>query len=120
MKYLKQFFSGANIFVVLPFYIAVHYSKNKQYSFFQYCIIAPIWFGLWNVLSYIIAEKYNLSLFQRFTLISIITSIIVMILAKTFKTYNYPNERWVKYYIGIFIKYMLVWHLLVKTIELNI
>jgi hypothetical protein len=120
MKYLKQFFSGANIIVVLPFYLAVYYSKNKNYSFFQYSIVSPIWFGLFNVLSYIIAKKYNLSLFQRFTLISTITSIIIMILSTKFKTYNYSKNQWIKYYIGIFIKYMLVWHLLIKNIEQNI
>ena len=31
MKYLKQFLCGANILTLLPFYLAVYYSKDKKY-----------------------------------------------------------------------------------------
>ena len=117
MKYLKQFLCGANIIVVLPYYLAVQYSKDKNYDYFRYTLIAPLWFGFWNILSYILAEKFKLSMFQRFTIISIISSISVMIVSTTFKTYNNTKEEWIKYYIGIFIKYMLVWHLLIRTLE---
>ena len=43
MKYLKQFLCGANILTVLPFYLAVNYSKDKTYSYFN-CS-----FMVWNM-----------------------------------------------------------------------
>ena len=117
MKYLKQFLCGANILVVLPYYLAVHYSKNKNYSYFPYTIFSPFWFGFWNIISYIVANKFKLSMFQRFTLVSIISSISVMIISTLANTYKHTKEEWIKYYIGIFIKYMLVWHLIIRTLE---
>ncbi len=117
MKYLKQFLCGANIFTVLPFYIAVYYSKDKNYSYFFYTLVAPFWFGFFNVLSFIVSEKYNLTNNQRFIGISILTSLLVMCISTIFKSYDHTKQEWLKYYIGIFIKYMLIWNLIIRTIE---
>jgi hypothetical protein len=120
MKYLKQFLCGANILTILPFYLAVYYSKDKNYGYFEYTLIAPFWFGLWNIISYIIAQKFNLTNNQRFIGISILTSLIVMITSTYFKTYNNTKKEWLIYYIGIFIKYMLIWNLIIRTLENNL
>ena len=117
MKYLKQFLCGANILTVLPFYLAVNYSKDKTYSYFNYTLIAPLWFGIWNVLSFIIAQKYNLSNNQRFIGVSILTSITVMCISTYYKTYEHTQKEWLIYYVGIFIKYMLIWNLIIRTLE---
>jgi len=116
---LKQFLCGANILTVLPFYLAVQYSKDKNYSYFNYSLIAPFWFGLWNVLSFIVAQKFNLTNNQRFIGISILTSLIVMSISTYYKTYSHTKKEWVVYYIGIFIKYMLIWNLIIRTLETN-
>ena len=120
MNYLKQFLSGANILVVLPHYISVKYSKHKNYEFFQYSILAPLWYGLWNVMSYIVAKKLKIGIFYRFILVSAISSFAIMCISTYFRTYNFTKKQWMKYYIGIFIKYQLIWNLLVKNIEKNI
>ena len=118
MKYFKQFIAGANIIVVLPYYIAVNnLGENKNYDYYRYSLVAPFWFGLFNILSFIIANKYNLTNFQRFTLISIISSVSVMCISTYFQTYTKTKKEWIEYYIKIFIKYMLVWHLLVRNVE---
>ena len=53
--------AGANIIVVLPYYIAVNnLGENKNYDYYRYSLVAPFWFGLFNILSFIIAKKYNL------------------------------------------------------------
>ena len=62
MKYLKEFIIGSSIMVVLPFYYIVYNSKSKKtYSYYLYTLAAPLWFGIWNIISLIIAEKFNLS-----------------------------------------------------------
>jgi hypothetical protein len=119
MKYLKQFLCGANILTLLPFYLAVYYSKDKKYSYFDYSLISPFWFGLWNVLSFIVAQKFNLTNNQRFIGISILTSLIVMSISTYFKTYDNTKKEWIIYYIGIFIKYLLIWNLIIRKLETN-
>lgn len=118
MKYFKQFIAGANIIVVAPYYIGVNnLGENKNYDYYRYTLVAPLWFGLWNIVSLLLSKKFNLTTFQRFTLISIISSVSVMFVSTIFKTYTLDRISWIKYYIKIFIKYMFVWHLLVRNVE---
>ena len=120
MRYLKQFLCGANIIVVFPYYLAVKYSKDKNYDYFPYTLVAPFWFGLWNILSFIVAKRFNLSLTQRFLGVSIISAISVMCVSTYFNTYDNTKEEWIKYYIGILIKYLLVWNLIIRTLETHL
>ena len=118
MKYFKQFIAGANIIVVAPFYIAVNnLGKNKNYDYYIYTLVAPLWFGLCNILSFLLSKRFNLTTFQRFTLISIISSVFVMFVSTISKTYTLDRVGWIKYYIKLFINYMLIWHLLVRNVE---
>ena len=59
---------------------------------------APIWFGLWNVISLIIAENYGLSKRMRFFVVSIMSYLGILAIAKGFKTYNFTDAEWKKYY----------------------
>ena len=92
MKYLKQFVIGSSYLVFLPFFYAVKNSQSKKtYNYYEYTLIAPICFGLWNVLSLILAEYFKLTFRQRFMLIAAISSISVMTVATYFKTYNFKT-----------------------------
>ena len=121
MKYLKQFIIGSSFLVFLPFYYAVYNSrKEKNYSYYNYTLIAPIWLGLWNVISLILAEHFKLSMRNRFLLVSVISSISIMCISTYFKTYNFTKEEWIKYYVSIFVKYMIIWNVIVYNIEKHI
>jgi len=121
MKYLKQFIIGSSYLVVAPFFYSVEKQQpNKNYSYFNYTMVAPLWFGVWNVISLIIAQKCNLTIEQRFFLISIISSVCIMIFATFTESYNFNSDEWMEYYIYIFIKYMIVWNLIIYNIEKDI
>ena len=118
MKYLKQFVIGSSYLVFLPYFYAVQKSQSKKnYTYFQYTLIAPIWLGLWNVISLVIAERYNLSMRMRFLVVSIISSICIMLISTYFKTYDFDKKEWMKYYFYIFIKYLIIWNVVVYNIE---
>jgi hypothetical protein len=119
MKYLKEFIIGSSYIVFFPYFYSVNKLSNKQknYSYYEYTLVAPIWLGLWNVLSLIIAEKYNLTDRMRFIVISIISSICIMIIATKIGSYNYTNEKWMEYYFYIFLKYFFVWNFVVYNLE---
>ena len=70
MIYLKQFVIGSCCLVFLPLYMGYYKLKRKENSFYKYTIITPLWFGLWNVLSLIIAKRFNLNMRLRFLLVS--------------------------------------------------
>ena len=118
MKYLKEFIIGSSIMVVLPFYYGAYYNTDKTYSYYLYTLAAPIWFGLWNIISLIIADKLKLSKRLRFLTISIISVISIIILQQTILfPYNYSKKEWYEYYIYIFLKYMIIWNIIIFYLD---
>nr|QBK88669.1 MAG: hypothetical protein LCMiAC01_03470 [Mimivirus LCMiAC01] len=118
MKYLKQFIIGSSYLVFLPYFYSVQKSQSKKnYSYFKYTLIAPVWLGVWNVISLILAEYFNLSMEMRFLVVSIISSLCIMFIATYLKSYNFDKDEWKKYYFYIFVKYLIIWNLVVYSIE---
>ena len=118
MKYLKQFIIGSSYLVFFPFFYSVKNNQPKKtYNYYDYTLVSPLWFGIWNIISLIIAENLNLTLNQRFIVISIISSLSIMIIATYLKSYNFTKKEWKKYYIYIFLKYMFVWNIIILNIE---
>ena len=120
MSYLKQFVIGSSYIVFAPFFYAVQNNKFKTYEYYTYTLIAPVWFGLWNIISLILSNILKLNLKERFLLISILSSISIMLIATYGNAYKYTKEEWIKYYLHIFIKYMIVWNLIIYNIEKNV
>ena len=117
MKYLKQFLAGSSSIVVIPFYYGFNKLKRKEYSFFNYSIIAPLWFGIWNVLSFILAEQLKLSIKQRFLFISLISCLSIVIFNKYNNTYDFTNKQWQKYYSMMIFAYLFTWNIVIYNIE---
>tara|TARA_Y100000996_G_C22517155_1_gene640892 strand:+ start:1087 stop:1467 length:381 start_codon:yes stop_codon:yes gene_type:complete len=123
MKYLKEFIVGSSFPVVFLFFYYTHQhlvnkddSKYKyKYSYLQYTMLAPLWFGIWNIISLIIAEKYRLSVRQRFLVVSFLSILSIYLIAH--QVYNKTQEEWNKYYLHAFINYMLVWNLIIYNLE---
>jgi len=119
MKYLREFVIGSSYFVFLPFYYSVknRQDNTKNYSYYHYTLVAPVWLGLWNIFSLMIAEYFGLSKRQRFLVISIISSLTIMSIAFYFKTYNFTYPEWITYFFNIFVKYLLLWNIVVFYLD---
>ena len=118
MKYLKQFIIGSSFLVFAPFYYAVQNNQPKKtYNYYTYTLLAPVWFGVWNIISLILAQQFNLSMRERFLLISVISSFSIMALATYLQSYRFTRKEWTNYYKYIFIKYILVWNIIVYNLE---
>ena len=118
MDYLKSFTIASSWAVTLPFfYGAKNLEKKRNYSYYKYTILAPLWLGLWSIISFIIAKNFKLSMRNRFLLITPITYLLSIIIVKTQKSYNYTQDEWNKYYILLFIGHFVYWNVLVYNIE---
>ena len=116
MKYLKDFIIGSSILVVLPFYYMVYnYQPKKTYSYYNYTFIAPLWFGIWNIISLLMAKYFKLSNRLRYFIISIISLLFIFIIARFY--YNKTKEEWKFYYLQQFIKYMIIWNIVIYNLN---
>jgi hypothetical protein len=121
MIYLKEFIIGSSFPVLCSFYYGVEkLQPKKTYTYYDYTMIAPIYLGLFNVLSSYIANKYKWSIRKRLFIFSVISCISTCFIAKTRNSYKFNDNEWKKYYIYLFIKYQIIWNIIIYLIEINI
>ena len=117
MKYLKQFVIGSSLLIFAPFFYGYDKLKRPGYSYFNYSLLAPLWFGVWNVISLYLANTYKLSMRKRFLLISCITYLTIVSFVTINDVYDFNNKQWIIYYIFMFVSYMFVWNVMIYQIE---
>lgn len=54
---------------------------------------------------------------MRFIVISFMSFFTIITISTIFKAYNFTKNEWNKYYIYMFIKYMITWNLIIYNIE---
>lgn len=118
-SYLRAFVIGSSYLVFFPYFLAVGLSDEKllNYTYKQYTFIAPIYLGIMNMLSLFFMNMYNLSRRMRYIVFGSISPLIVSSFAYTLNTYNYSNERWLLYSIGLFIKHFLIFNIIIYSLD---
>ena len=118
MKYIREFVIGSSFLVFFPFFYIVHNSTSKKsYSYYQYTIAAPIWFGIWNIVSLILAENFGFSKRLRFLIISIISYLSILLIVNYTKTYNFTQTERQKYYLDQLIRYLIIWNIVIFYLD---
>ena len=117
MEYLKPFVLASSWSATIPFFYAVGKLQKKNYSYYKYTLIAPVWLGFWNVISYVVAKKFGFTKRTRFLLLTLITYLLSIIIVKYIGAYNYTSEEWKKYYVRLFIKHFILWNIVVYYLE---
>lgn len=114
MKYLKEFIIGSSPFVVFPYYyFVITYKRNKNYTFEQYAFGAPLWFGIWNIISLILAERFNLSTRMRFILVTLLSYISILSIVYAFNVYKFDIKQWIRYSLIQLVRYIIVWNIVI-------
>ena len=119
MEYLRAFVIGSSMLVFLPHFIAVAGLDERKlnYTYKQYTFVAPLYYGLMNMLSLFLAIQFHLSSRQRYVLIGTLSPLLVTSFSYLFKTYDYEGSEWVSYAVGLFIKHFLIWNLVVYSLN---
>ena len=93
---LKSFVIGSSAAIFVPFYIYVSIIPESKINLKTYAIKAALYFGIMNMLATFLGKKYNLSLFQRLLLITIISIAVIWIALTIYKPYNFKTKnRWI-------------------------
>lgn len=116
-SYLRSFVIGSSLLVVLPFLLRVATLRDKNYSYESYSILAPLYFGLMNMLSLCISNNFNLTLRQRYVTIGLISPIIVISFAKILGTYTFSTKEWVLYCLRIMVFHFLTYNISIYLLE---
>jgi hypothetical protein len=119
MEYLRAFVIASSFLVFLPHFIAVAGLDETKinYTYKQYTFVAPLYYGIMNMLSLYIALQFNLSNRQRYLVVGTLSPLIVISFSYIFKTYEYKGNEWLQYGLGLFVKHFLIWNLIVYTLN---
>ena len=119
MNYLRAFVIGSSFLVFLPHFIAVAGLDEEKlnYTYKQYTFVAPLYYGLMNMISLFLALQFGLTSRKRYLLIGSISPLIVISFSYFFKTYDYEGDEWLKYGLGLFVKHFLIWNLVVFFLD---
>ncbi len=118
-NYLRSFVIGTSMIVCGSFLRNVYKmdDKTRNYSFMTYSYIVPLYFGIMNMLSLLMIDKFGLPAKYRYLFISILSAIIVILFARITNAYNFTeNKQWYYYYINIFFNHVAA-YFMIKMIE---
>jgi hypothetical protein len=115
MEYLRAFVIGSSFPVFLPHFITVANldERDLNYTYKQYTFVAPLYYGVMNMVSLLLAKQLKLSDRQRYLLIGTLSPLIVLLFSYTFETYDYQGTEWLTYGAGLFVKHFLIWNIIV-------
>ena len=117
MKYLKQFIAGSSFIVLAPFYYGFNKIKKEDYSYFNYTFLCPLYFGFWNIISFIVANKFKITMQKRFFLTSIITYVFTTSFVTYNDVYDFTKQEWFIYYFTLLLLYLFTWNFVIYQIE---
>lgn len=115
--YLKSFVIASSWLATFPFFYAVGHLENKNYTYFDYSLIAPVWLGFWSMVSLWLARRMGWSSRVRFLVLSVITYFLSLGLVWWFDAYQYDQEGWNKYYLRLALRHFFLWNLVIYYIE---
>jgi hypothetical protein len=118
-EYLKSFVIGSSWLVFLPYFYIVSNFDPSQFNFDYklYTYFAPAALGIMNLISLIIAEKYNITTKNRFLYTSIIAPTLVLITVIYFNIYNYTILDWFYHTINLYLLYFIVFNYIVYYLD---
>ena len=107
MDLVKSFAIGSSAFVTLPRLIGNTYvpKEVRNYSYKEYSIVAPLYFGFMAVVANILRTQSNITLLTSIIIVYIIGSIATFPIIRFIPLYNFTPEKWRLYMIksSIFI-----------------
>ena len=106
---LLDFIIGSSILVTWQFLIAVSKisSSDRSYKDRDYSLGMPIYFGLMNVLSALVAYRFGFEMKMRYLSITLVSLVIVFSVMQIRNVYHFDKEEWNKYYMRVFLRHSL-------------
>ena len=122
-EHVLSFVIGSCILVYMMWVISLRRIDMNYYNFsgYNYFILAPLYFGIINVLSFYIAKKTGSSNLTRLLVTSIISSLIVINLVYRYKLYNWKDrKKKYRYPLMSITGHLITYFIIIYILERNI
>lgn len=116
-EYLRAFVIGSCFFIFFPYFFIVHFYLREKVAYVPYTFYAPVALGLFNVLSLLIAKRFQLSREQRYMTIGVIAPTLVALTVYTFNVYDYNTYGWISHIVQLYVFYALMFNVVVYLLD---
>ena len=121
-EYLRSFIIGASLPVFAPYFIGLLILNNKYKNYSQkhyeaYAIVAPLYFGIMNIIFLYFSKQFTWTLERRLLYAGITSAIFVTTLVRLFDVYNYTQSDWTRYHIRHMITHILTFIVIIYILE---
>ena len=121
--YVLSFVIGSSILVYMMWVLSLRRLDMDYYNFsgYNYFILAPLYFGIMNVISFYLAKKTGASDLTRLLVTSVISSLIVINLVYRYKLYNWKDKnKKYKYPLMSITGHLITYFIIIYVLERNI
>lgn len=120
-EYLRSFVIGSSFPVFFLWFLRVRNIKKKSWTYENYSLINPFYFGMMNMISLYLSKKYKeleWDLRKRLIVIGIISPLLVSTLTTIFNFYSFTNvSQYLMYYLKIFIWHFFTYNFIIYNLE---
>ena len=111
-KYFRSFIIGSSLpaFFVFFLRVASTTTNKRNYSYKLYSFLAPLYLGLMNILALKIGYYY----------VSLISPMIVILVARLFEVYNFTKKEWYNYYFRIMLMHFITYNIVISFLDKNV
>lgn len=123
MSYLRSFVIASSLPVFILWFLRLHQVKDRiniPHGYEMYKVLAPLYFGLMNMISLYLSKKYNWSLRQRLLNISLVSCVFVFTLNKLAKTYTLTTKQWISYGFRLCLGHLITYNIIIHYLEKNV
>jgi hypothetical protein len=114
---VKAFIIGSSLPVSFMFLRAVAGYDSQgiiNYSYYNYSILAPLYFGIMTTFAVYLSKIHNISLRSSLFITSIISVIFIILLINVINAYKFrSNKRWYQQYTTLAIAHIITYNVII-------
>lgn len=126
---ITAFIVGSSIPASFIFFIGFHslqdsinpvncidtYLENND-MYYLYTLLAPVYIGVMSAIAVYISNRFNLTTYQAFTIIALISATLVSFLITFCKIYDWTSEEYANQYFMLFFYHAVLYIIIIATI----
>ena len=118
-EYLRAFVIGSSWPIFILYFLAVaSYGSQINVDYQHYTWIAPLFLGALNMVGLYLSKKSDLWQDHRFILTGVLGATIVATFISLFDVYRCTStEWWIQHYVLLFVVYIVVYGVVVRTLD---
>jgi len=116
---VKSFVIGSSFPVFIYYFLRVYNIPKieRNYSYFHYTIVNPLYFGLINALLTYLHTRYDINREHLYLWTGLVSATFVFLLAVVSQSYDFTQRSYLTYYLTLLITHTITYSYIILPLE---